>query len=111
MMILKFEEFIKENVPYDSFNGAPIVNGPDLTTWSGDNRTQISTDQVVGGNGGQIGGEWYKRSGPSSKGEIFKDEWKPDLEKPIVNRSNKRKKAIEQLQKLLKFDLEKTIDL
>ena len=104
-MILKFKDYIKlnEEIPYDTYNGPPI------TTWSGDNRSQISTDQVAAGNGGQIGGEWYKKSGPTSKGGAFPRKWKEKIDKPIDNKSKKRKKAIEKIKALLKMDLEKTL--
>jgi len=105
-MIIKFKEYKKvhEGVPYDTYNG------PNLTQFSGDNRTQISTDNVAGGQGGQIGGEWYKTGGATSKGSIFKDKWKDNLENPISNEGQKRKKAIKKIKALLQMNLKKKLD-
>jgi hypothetical protein len=104
-MILKFKEYTKmfDNVPYDTYNG------PNITTWSKDNRNYISNDRVDGASDGQIGGEWYKDPGPSSKGEIFDDSWKEYLNNPIINQNNKRKKAIDKIKNLLKVKLDKKL--
>lgn len=103
-MITKFKEYKKiyENVPFDTYNGPPITQFPE--------NTLVNQNDIAGGNGGRIGGEWYSAGGPTSKGSIFKTKWNDDLKKPISNESDKRKKAIKKINALLQMDLEKTLN-
>ena len=93
-MIIKFNNFINELYSdYDTYNG------PNISTWQGDNTGALGSKKGAGG--GSIGGEFDSNSDVSGKGER---PWKTKHIKLAAKKGKKEKdetrdKAVEKLDK------------
>ena len=98
-MILKFNIFL-ESIKYDTYNG------PNITTFSGDNRGIAPNNYVSGGNGGvTAGAEFDNQNGPETLGE--KPVIARRLDPKTVKLENKKKRRLKELEQIYRYQVNK----
>lgn len=95
---------LKENVPFDSYPGPPVVNTASNFLAAGASDGSIGGSGDMYGQTGAMGGEFPKKYVPSNPEP---NRFKQTVKNVIRKESRKRKNALQKLQKLdklLKFD-------